>query len=63
MSKRRIPCGRTNSDKYLCCKRKHRWYNSYWKLKRTGKRLSFEKKCLICGSTIQLGGHPFERGW
>lgn len=23
-----IPCGRTEEDKYLCCRRYHNWYNT-----------------------------------
>lgn len=68
----RIPCGRTKKDNYLCCLRNHKWYNSYWvitKLRwpdvvlenRKKLILTWERRCLICGSRIQLGGHPFEK--
>lgn len=69
---RKIPCGRTEENKYLCCTRKHKWYNSYWviiRLRRPDVALenekksvyAWEKRCLFCGHRIQLGGHPFER--
>lgn len=73
MKKRlRIPCGRTKEDKHLCCKRNHRWCNSYWvivRLKRPDVMLenehkvayAWEKRCLFCGNRVQLGGHPFEK--
>lgn len=52
--------------------RNHKWYNSYWRvirLKRPDVVLEdkkkavyvWERRCLVCGSRIQLGGHPFER--
>lgn len=28
MRKSKIPCGRTEADSYLCCRRKHKWYNT-----------------------------------
>lgn len=68
----KIPCGRTKENKHLCCMRNHKWYNSYWRvirLKRPDVVLedkkkavyAWERRCLVCGSRIQLGGHPFER--
>lgn len=71
----KIPCGRNEDDKYLCCKRIHKWYNTYWIIKRlehpdvalpNGEkgRLVLERKCLFCGHRVQLGGHPFQKdGW
>lgn len=67
-----IPCGRTKENKYLCCMRKHKWYNSYWVIKRLRNPdvalenekqpvYAWEKRCLFCGHMVQLGGHPFER--
>ena len=69
---KKIPCGRTEETKYMCCTRVHKWYNSYWvivRLKRPRVLLednskqvyAWEKRCLFCGHTIQLGGHPFEK--
>lgn len=69
---KKIPCGRTEETKHMCCTRAHKWYNSYWiivRLKRPrvvleddNKRIyAWEKRCLFCGHVIQLGGHPFEK--
>lgn len=51
----KIPCGRTEEDKHLCCRRKHKWYNTKLKIenirlcKNPIKRNDKEKK-VICNS-------------
>ena len=45
----RVPCGRTTKDGYLCCKRKHHWWNTYWTKHQGGW---WELKCLFCHHTI-----------
>lgn len=56
-----MPCGRTEKDKHLCCKRRHKWYNTYWILRKFGRHWGWEKYCLFCRNMVQMGGHPFER--
>lgn len=65
----KIPCGRTKENSYLCCLRKHKWYNTYWiirKLKWPEMAIGMgrnqyvcEKKCLFCGHTVRIG-HSFK---
>ena len=45
----RMPCGRTTKDGYLCCKRNHHWWNTYWTKHQGGW---WELKCLFCHHTI-----------
>lgn len=63
-----LPCGRSYKDKYLCykdkylcCRRKRKWYNTYWVLRKYKDTFIWEKRCLFCGHTIQLSGHPFDK--
>lgn len=62
--KKKIPCGRIEEDKFLCCMREHHWYNSYWiprRIKGTFK-FTLERKCLFCGNIIEGKTHFF-RVW
>ena len=48
----RFPCGRQITDNYLCCTRKHRWWNTYWIHSEGGW---WELRCLFCHHTIMIG--------
>lgn len=61
----KIPCGRTEEDKHLCCRRNHKWYNT--RLVIDGIRIcrnpikckqifreSGSAYCRVCGSQIEL---------
>ena len=62
-----IPCGRTEEDKYLCCRRYHNWYNTKLVIenirfcKNPIKRKCFfivsgSIYCKICGSCVESFG-------
>lgn len=56
----KIPCGRTQKNKYLCCTRKHCWYNTYWVVRKLGKqKFCWVRKCLFCHCIVELGTSPF----
>ena len=46
----KLPCGRTPKDSYLCCNRKHYWWNTYWMRTPIG----WELRCLFCYHTIVI---------
>ena len=48
----KLPCGRTNKNSYLCCTRKHHWWNTYWIRSEGGW---WELRCLFCHHTIMMG--------
>lgn len=46
----KLPCGRTPKDSYLCCNRRHHWWNTYWMRTPIG----WELRCLFCYHTIVI---------
>ena len=72
LATKKIPCGRTEETKHMCCTRVHKWYNSYWVIIRLGRPdvalenkrkvvYAWERRCLFCGRRVRLGGHPFDK--
>ena len=64
-SEQKIPCGRTEADKHLCCKRKHKWYNTKLKIENIKLcnnpikykqifRVQSSIYCKYCGSIVEL---------
>lgn len=67
MKKHRIPCGRTEADIHLCCKRRHKWYNTVLVIERIRlcknpikrKRLFVVQSstyCIHCRSVVTSAG-------
>lgn len=63
----KIPCGRTEEDKHLCCRRKHKWYNTKLKIENIRlcknpikrKRLFVIQSsiyCRYCGQCVESAG-------
>ena len=61
----RIPCGRTEEDKHLCCKRKHKWYNTKLEIenvKLCNNPIKYKKffrvqssiYCKYCGTIVEI---------
>lgn len=48
----KLPCGRTTRNRYLCCTRKHHWWNTYWVHNKNGW---WELRCLFCHHTVMMG--------
>lgn len=44
-----MPCGRTTKDRDFCCKRKHRWWNTYWTRLYWG---TWTLRCLFCKTVL-----------
>lgn len=65
MRKSKFPCGRTEEDQHLCCRREHRWYNTKLVIERVRlcknpikrKQLFAVQStiyCRYCGSAVEM---------